>query len=227
MTKTSLPVFTAGKAHSRVRLYIFILEIAMILTLLFIWLTSEPLQKSKSLVVLFFYSFPSEFLIGLVPHEPVLLYFGRFHEPLTVALVAVVGTVLTEAINYSVFGFVVDVTFFKKITGAKITNRIIELFKKFQFAAILIAGFTPVPFYPIRFLVVLSHYPILKYLIAVFLSRAPRFYILAQIGHIFKIPGSVLIALFIILIVTTNIAVIKNLLKKNNEIKSAPASNEV
>ena len=219
MIKKSISMLNTTKTFFRMRTYIFILEIVIILTLLFIWITSESLQRSKSLVVLFFYSFPSEFLIGLVPHEPVLLYFGRFHKPLTVALVAVVGTVFAEAINYSVFRFVADINFFKKINSTKMITRIVELFSRFQFAAILVAGFTPIPFYPIRFLVVMSHYPILKYLAAVFLSRAPRFYILAQIGYTIKIPDYALIVLFIILVITTNITIIRNLLKKDKEIK--------
>ena len=216
------PNLSSAKVYSKTRLLIFILEIVIILALLVIWLTSESLQKSKSLIVLFFYSFPSEFLIGLVPHEPVLIYFGRFHKPITVALVAVVGTVLAEAINYSVFRFVADMNLLKKMIGKKTITKTIEMFKRFQFVAIWVAGFTPVPFFPFRFLVVMSHYPMLKYLIAVFLSRAPRFYILAQIGNIFKIPGYVLIALFIILIFTANIALIRNLLKMNKELKKIP-----
>ena len=33
-------------------------------------------------MVLFLYCFPSEFLVGLLPHEPVLIYFGAFHAGL-------------------------------------------------------------------------------------------------------------------------------------------------
>ena len=199
--------------HSSTRRIIFILEISMVFVFLIIWLTSKSLQRSKSLVVLFFYSFPSEFLIGLVPHEPVLLYFGRFYHPFAVALISVVGTVLAEALNYSIFTFGSDIHIIERMRRKKAVNTIVELFKKAPFTAILVAGFTPVPFFPIRFLVVMSRYPRLKYLLGVFLSRAPRFYILAQIGYMFKIPGFVLLALFVILFIMVNFPFVGNMVK--------------
>ena len=195
---------------------VFLSEIGLILILLVIWFASDSVQKSRSLIVLFFYSFPSEFLVGLVPHEPVLLYFGEFYSPLTVALIAVSSTVLAEALNYSVFNYVADTKLLKKFTDRKIVRLMIKLFNKSPFLALWIAGFTPIPFYPFRFLVVIGRYPVMYYLLAVFLSRAPRFYILAYIGEMFKFPGSVLIALFIIIIAALNIPVIVNLFKKKS-----------
>ena len=203
--------------HSKLKVILFILEIALILVLLFIWLFSKSVQNSKNLIVLFFYSFPSEFLVGLVPHEPVLLYFGKFFSPLTVALVSVIGTVLAEAINYTVFGFVADTKIFEKISKKNSVKQIVNLFKKAPFTAIIVAGFTPVPFFPVRFLVVMGHYPIMKYLFGVFVSRAPRFFILAQIGYYFNIPGTLLIILFVTLILSTHFSVFGSLFKKNKE----------
>lgn len=212
------PTFLSTKAlHSRTRIFIFVLEITIIFTLLIIWLLFDSIQKSKSLLVLFFYCFPSEFLVGLIPHEPILLYYGRFYSPLTVALVSIIGTVLAEALNYSVFKFFVDTNLLKEFISSKTVTSLIKLFTRAPFIAICIAGFTPVPFYPFRFMVVISRYSKLKYLIAVFLSRAPRFFILAQIGYSYKIPGFALLVLFFILIITINAHFIGNLIKRHNK----------
>jgi len=199
--------------NSKIKVFIFILEIVLIVLLLILWFSSEEIKRSKSLWVLFFYSFPSEFLIAIVPHEPVLLYFGKFYKPLTVAIVAVIGTVMTEALNYSAFKFVTDNSIFKKIHQGKMGTKIVELFKKAPFVALLVAGFTPVPFYPFRFLVVLARYPLVKYLLAVFLSRTPRFFILALAGYMIKIPDYLLIAIFIVLISAANIPLLIRFLK--------------
>ncbi|MBN1294732.1 MAG: VTT domain-containing protein [Candidatus Latescibacteria bacterium] len=193
---------------------LFLFEIVMILALLVIWLCSDSIRQSKSLIVLFFYSFPSEFLIGLIPHEPVLLYYGKFYSPFTVAIVSVISTVLAEGINYSVFRFVSDTNLFEKMQRKKSVRKTVELFNRAPFIAILVAGFTPIPFFPVRFLVVMGHYPVLKYMLGVFVSRAPRFYLLALIGYTFKIPGIVLIILFIVLIITAHVSIFGNLLKK-------------
>jgi len=204
------------KKITRGRTFLFIGEIAMILILLLVWILSESVKRSKNLFVLFFYSFPSEFLIGLIPHEPVILYYGELHPPLVVALVAVVGTVMAEGINYSVFGFVADTSLFRKMSGGKLVRVIIDLFEKAPFPAILFAGFTPVPFFPVRFLVVMGRYSVFRYLLAVFLSRAPRFYILAVVGSSFRIPASVIVLLFILMIATVNVPLVRRLLRGND-----------
>jgi len=172
------------------------LEIGIMLALLAVWLASESVRSSGHLAVLFFYSFPSEFLVGLVPHEPILLYYGGLYRPATVALVAVAGTVLAEMLNYSVFSFFTGTDRYRLLRGRKTVDSIVRLFGRAPFIAILVAGFTPVPFFPVRFLVVMGNYPIMKYALGVFLSRAPRFYILALVGDTFRIPGYVLAALF-------------------------------
>ncbi len=217
----SPPLAKPNGMPSKFRTFIFILEIAFIAVLLVVWLSSEYIQKSKNLWVLFFYNFPSQFLIAIVPHEPVVLYFGKFYLPLVVALVAVAGTLLTEAVNYSVFKYIVDLRLFKKAHHSKIVNKLVELFNKAPFLALFIAGFTPVPFYPFRFMVVLAHYPIWKYLLAVFVSRTPRYFIIAWVGYALKIPDYLLLALFIILLATVNIPLILNLIKKRRKKENA------
>jgi membrane protein YqaA with SNARE-associated domain len=103
----SVPERIKKPAHW-VKTLLFALQVSFVLGLLIIWLTSKGLQASKNLWVLFFYSFPSEFLIATVPHEPALLYYGKFYNALTVALVAIPSTLLTEMLNYSVFKYITD-----------------------------------------------------------------------------------------------------------------------
>lgn len=181
------------------------LQVALVLGLLVVWLASETVRASGHLAVLFLYSFPSEFLVGLVPHEPVLIFFGALHPAWVVAGVAGVSTVMAEALNYSVFGY-----FYRKPTLNGLekhagVRRVMDLFQRRAFAAILFAGFTPVPFFPIRLLVVMTRYPLGMYLLGVALSRTPRFLILAAVGSYFRIPSSMLVILMGVMLVTVNI----------------------
>jgi len=202
------------EAPSKIMVLIFILEISLIAALLVLWLSSESIRQSKNLWVLFFYSLLSNFLIALVPHEPVILYFGKFYFPLKVAFITVAGTLIAEMINYSVFKFVTNLKLFYKMRYNKFTRKTVKLFNKAPFIALIVAGLTPVPFYPFRFLVVLAHYPLHKYILAVFLSRTPRYYLLALLGYSSKIPDYLLIVLFIILILIANISLLRNVIKK-------------
>jgi len=75
--------FSAVRGLSRRhRNLLFITESAFVIVLIIVWIASGVLQKSTNLLVLFLYSFPSEFLIAILPHEPVLIYFGRFFTPM-------------------------------------------------------------------------------------------------------------------------------------------------
>ena len=85
---------------------------------------------------------------------------------------------------------------------------------------LFVAGFTPVPFYPFRFLVVMARYPRWKYLLAVFLSRTPRFYVLALLGQAIKIPDYLIIVIFIVLIASANIPLLRRFLKKKQRNKA-------
>lgn len=202
---------------SWIRSLFFILQICLVLVLLIIWFLSEDIRESKNLWVLFFCSFPTEFLIAVVPHEPILLYFGKFYTPLTVALVAGSSTLMTEALNYSVFKYVTDLKFFKNIHQKKTVSKIVGLFNRAPFVALWIAAFTPIPFYPFRFLVVLARYPLVKYILVLSLSRIPRFFILALVGRALQIPNFLLILLFIVLIASMNFPLLKRYIQNRRE----------
>ncbi len=204
-----------GRASSRLRWILILAEAALVLGLLAVVVLSEEVSTSNSLWVLFFYSFPSEFLVGLVPHEPILIAFGETHSPWLVALVAVVGTVMAEGLNYSFFGLFYGIPSFREVFQRESVKRIADLFSRMPFSAILVAGFTPIPFFPVRFLVVITGYPVWKYLTAVFLSRWPRFYLLALFGALFDVPPLLLLGLFLGIFFLVNLPAVVKLLKNS------------
>jgi membrane protein YqaA with SNARE-associated domain len=203
---------------------LILLESAVVVALFFVWILSETVRESTALAVLFFYSFPAEFLVGLVPHEPILIYFGTFHPPWVVALVAVVSTVMAEAVNYSLFGLFYETTALGAVAEKKAVRKTVDLFGRAPFTAILVAGFTPIPFFPVRFLVVMAPYPLYKYLLGVFISRAPRFYLLALFGEFFEVPGSLLTVLFVAMLAAVNIPALFKILFPGNRRPPSPSS---
>jgi len=191
-----------------------ILEIGLAAGLIAWWLTSQSLRQSHNLWVLFLYCFPSEFLISVVPHEPVILYFGQFARPLTVAAISVAGTALTEILNYATIHYFADFRAVRKLIASRSVQRIVSAFGKAPFPAILAAGFLPVPFYPIRFLVVASRYPLPAYIAGVVLSRAPRFYLLALLGNLVRFRPYQLLILTGVLVLVLNFPVLARALGK-------------
>jgi membrane protein YqaA with SNARE-associated domain len=208
------PRVNSPRWSGRARTAIIAFEILFIAGLLIWWLTSAAVRESRSLWVLFLYCFPSEFLIATVPHEPVLLYFAKFYSPLTVAWISVAGTVLTEAMNCTVFRYVADLKLTRKALATRGIQKAVRLFNKAPFAALWIAGVLPIPFYPFRFLVILARYPLLKYLLAVVTSRAPRFFLIALLAKAVRFPDSVILAITGVLLVAANLPIIGRLLKQ-------------
>ena len=215
----SLPETATRSLPKWAKTAIFLTEIVFVIGLLIWWLASKSVHQSSSLWVLFLYCFPAEFFIATVPHEPVLLYFGKIYSPMTVALISVAGTALTEILNYTVFGYVADMKVFRKMMESKSVRKTVEWFNKAPFLSLWVAGFTPIPFYPFRFLVVLARYPIAKYILAVITSRGPRMFLIALAAKAIKIPDWTILVITFVLIVAANIPVLKKLLKK----RAAPA----
>jgi uncharacterized membrane protein YdjX (TVP38/TMEM64 family) len=98
----------------------------------------------------------------------------------------------------------------------KAVKKVSDLFSRLPFTAIVLAAFSPVPFFPVRFLVVITGYPVWKYLLGVFLARTPRFYLLAWFGAILEIPGPVLLGLFLLMFVLVNLPGIRKVLATAN-----------
>jgi len=189
-----------GRGHSsKLRVLIVFAEILMVSALVLSWFFSEEVRSSKNLLVLFFYSIPAGFLVGLLPHEPILLLFGQSHPALTVAGVFLFGWLLAERLNYSILGLFGDLGVFETLRRKRLVGSLLDLFGKAPFLALVTAVFVPIPFFPFRVLVVMEGYPVWRYLLAIAVARGPRYLILAAVGHRFHIPGWVLVGLFLVL----------------------------
>jgi membrane protein YqaA with SNARE-associated domain len=179
-----------------VRIVIAAVAVAFALAL---WITLYRYPEYSKLLILFVYTIPSEFLIAVIPHEPIIFLYSKLYHPFTVTWVTLLATLFTEYLNYVLIdqffripriGEMKDHRYFQKFTG---------YFLKAPFISVVIAALTPIPFYPFRILASSSRYSLLRYLAGVAIGRAPRFYILAQFGYLVKIPNWVIISLFVVL----------------------------
>lgn len=189
----------AERARHRTRILLSLAPIAFLAALIAAWIALPEVRESKSLWVLFLYCFPSEFVIAVVPHEPVLLYFSKFYEPMTVAGVSAVGTVLIEWVNYYLVSYATDLAVLQRALQGRTVTKLVGWFDRAPLATLWVAGFTPVPFYPFRFLAVVAKYPAWKYLLAIFLSRTPRFWIICVVGAAFGFSDWMIVAFVLVL----------------------------
>jgi membrane protein YqaA with SNARE-associated domain len=222
--------FPAARGLSpRARNLLILTESTFVIVFIIVWITSGILQKSTNLLVLFLYSFPSEFLMAVLPHEPVLIFFGKSFSPATVTAVALSSTLIVELTNYYVIGHLFDLRALQKIKSSPMVSKMVKLFLKAPFLALLFFAFAPIIFYPFRFLTVVSKYPLRKYLLAVALGRGPRFFLLALLGKTVNVPISALLlftlALFLMGAVPYTINYLKRRRLKTRQLRAAAERN--
>ena len=162
-------------------------------------MTSKP--QVSPLLTIFFYSIPSNCAIAVFPHEPVLVWYGKTVNLWQLATAATLGTILAGYIDYKFFSPLLNLQF----TSSKYKNKPFyrkahRWFYKFPFIALVAAGFSPIPFFPFKFMVYSSKYPYWRYLTAIAISRFPRYYLLALAGYSFNIPDWIIFGSFFVML---------------------------
>ncbi len=155
--------------------------------------------QPDSYIFLAFYSIPANTAISIFPHEPVLIYFGKVADLHLAALWATLGTVAAGIMDHAVFVPVLNLQNIQAYKKKKFYRKAIALFMRWPFATIIVTGFTPIPFFPFKFLVFSIRYPMWKWLTALVVARYPRYYLLALLGKTFGIPNWVLIASVVVI----------------------------
>jgi len=153
--------------------------------------------RSRSYLYLAFYSIPSNAAISVFPHEPVLLYFGKFANVWIGAVAATAGTVVAGLMDHTVFVPLLQLRSVQGYRDVRIYRKAIELYRKWPFLMLVVAGFSPLPFFPFKFLSFSDAYPMGRYLAAVAISRFPRYLVLLWAGAVFDIPTWILAAFFL------------------------------
>lgn len=153
--------------------------------------------QSRSYLYLAFYSIPSNAAISVFPHEPVLLYFGKFADPWIAAGVATAGTLAAGWMDHTVFVPILHLRAVQGYRENRMYRKAIELYRRWPFLTLVLAGFTPLPFFPFKFLSFSTAYPMGRYLASLAVSRYPRYLVLLWLGAVLEIPDGVLIVLFL------------------------------
>lgn len=172
--------------------------------LFFVWLPSY-----RGLLWLTLYTIPSHMFISPLPHEPVLLYFAKVHGATLCTEASTVGCLLAGMWDYWLFVPLMHHPRVRaKYADVGLYRRSVRWFRKSPFWALVVLGATPLPFYPIKFLSITDHYPMRKYLLALFVGRAPRYWVIAYLGYTLRLPNWSLallaLAIFIVTVIQTH-----------------------
>jgi uncharacterized membrane protein YdjX (TVP38/TMEM64 family) len=141
-------------------------------------------------------------LAPLLPaaHEAVLLVTGRVYAPWLVAVVGIAGTLYMEYINYYVYRAVLLHPRLERTRQSKLVRSTVALFQRAPFFCVWLCSWSPLPYWAVRFLGPLAGYDVRRYLLATFLGRGPRYYVIALFGKILPVSNLVLVLVTVAMI---------------------------
>ena len=156
--------------------------------------------SSESYLYLVFYAIPANSAVSVFPHEPVVIFFGKNGSILLTAVAASAGTLIAGFLDHSAFVPVMNLTALSGYKEKVWYQKAARLFLKYPFMVIAVAGFSPIPFFPFKFLSFSLNYPLWRYLGALLTGRFPRYLALAWLGRMLDIPNWAIILFFLIII---------------------------
>jgi membrane protein YqaA with SNARE-associated domain len=153
--------------------------------------------------ILFAYAFLSNVALAVVPHEPVVIWYGRQIGVWSTALVATAGTVGASWFDHRAFSRWIARLSDRSTYSPRWLGWVRTRFRRAPFAVIALSGLSPLPFFPFKALAFAERYPVAPYLGAVALGRLPRYLLLAWLGHIIRVPSWVFVAVALLLCLPT------------------------
>lgn len=148
--------------------------------------------------VLFGYAFVSNVAMAIVPHEPVVIWYGHRWGIWPTALVATAGTVVAAIVDHRLFASMVHRAASRPLLAGGSIGRVRAWFSRAPFAVIALSGLTPIPALPIKAVAFAERYPLLPYVAATGAGRLPRYLLLAWLGFVLVIPPWALVGLTIL-----------------------------
>jgi membrane protein YqaA with SNARE-associated domain len=152
------------------------------------------------MILLFIYAFASNVALAVIPHEPIIVWYGAYSGVWLTAVVATVGTLTASWMDHRVFAPILVRASSTRALATGTVGVARRWFGHAPFVTLAISGITPLPFWPFKLLAFTEGYPLTRYLAAVATGRFPRYMLLAWMGLTIQIPGWALAAVFLLLL---------------------------
>lgn len=144
-----------------------------------------------------------------IPTHSVVMDMGAKYGPAYIAILGVIAFCISAMVDYSIVTIAFQNKRIAKIKATRTYGYVKRVFGKFSFSFIVFGAFTPFPFDPIKLVACTSRYNRFKFILACFIGRVPRYYILGKIQEWGKFPQIYLYGSVLILIA---IEIIRNLI---------------
>jgi len=158
------------------------------------------IPRSVTLVWLAVLSLPANSpLAPILPtaFEPLIMEAAKYAPVLPVTLVATAAYMYMEYVNWRVYAWVLS---WDRLAGLRSRRSVrwgIESFARRPFWTVVIFAFTPLPFFVVRALAILHHWPVRRFMAATIVGRLPRVLFYAWFGGLLRVPSWILVLIVV------------------------------
>jgi membrane protein YqaA with SNARE-associated domain len=136
-----------------------------------------------------------------LPTIPTVILVGKTFLPFHVALIGALATTLANLNDYCIVSTLFLSKQIQKVHNSNFYQFLIKYFDKSPFIILTIGSFLPISIDIIRLLAISHQYPILKFSLANFLGRFPRYFLLAFFGYALQIPNIWILVILVLFLV--------------------------
>ncbi len=184
---------------SRKKVLILLRIIGFILMIIVGYLFLKGSHYSK-LVGYFVYMSAACSILPL-PTPPYVIGMGKIFNPWLIAFLGALGNSIAAFFEYYFITWLFSRSELQqKIEANKYFQRLAHIFNRAAFPCIVFTGFSPLPLDPFRFTAILTRYFIPKYLLAMFIGKYLRYYLLALLGDSCQIHNRYLFIMLLSLV---------------------------
>jgi outer membrane lipoprotein carrier protein len=118
-----------------------------------------------------------------LPTPPVIIHAATQAPVFLVALVGALGTMVAYLIEYAVLGRVLALDRLRGVRENRAYRKLAALFDRLPFVSLTVAAFLPLPVDGVRLLAIARRYNRVRYALAAFIGRLPRYAMIAGLGY--------------------------------------------
>lgn len=145
----------------------------------------------------------SNVALAVVPHEPIVLWYGARYGIWITAAVATLGTMAAAWVDHRVFVPLIQRVQHRAFFAQGSIGWLRARFHRVPFLVLAVSGVTPLPLFPFKAMAFAEHYPRDRYVAAIAVGRFPRYVLLAWLGVVVQVPTWMLVVLFALMILPT------------------------
>lgn len=150
-----------------------------------------------------------------IPTLPPIAFAAKIFHPVVISAVGAAGTCVANLNDYAILGWLFRHHRVRKVRDVRTYRRLLHFFDRYAFLTLSVAAFLPIPVDVIRLLAISRAYSFIRYILATFVGRFPRYLILAYLGK--ELPAKYIMLLFLVTLLPGIVKFVSDIIRKKRQ----------